>query len=102
MHKIKLIPEEPFYNRCSVNVYDVTEGKEKRRCKIQVEYSVADIRELKEKGMDKAAAISYYKEWIYDVVKHYILDDWECTEGMKEILSIVEDHIKDSFEEGSI
>ena len=52
--------------------------------------------------MDKAAAISYYKEWIYDVVKHYILDDWECTEGMKEILSIVEEHIKDSFEEDSV
>ena len=63
---------------------------------------MADIRELKEKGMDKAAAISYYKEWIYDVVKHYILDDWECTEGMKEILSIVEEHIKDSFEEDSV
>ena len=37
MRKMKLIPGEDFYNRCEVSVYDITEGTEKRRCKVTVE-----------------------------------------------------------------
>lgn len=99
MRKIKLVPEQAFYNRCDVNVYDVTDEKERKRCKIKVEYSVADVRELKAKSMDYDTAMAYYKEWIYDVVKYYIIDDWECVEGMDEIMAIVDEHISEYFEE---
>lgn len=99
MRKIKLTPEAPFQTRCDVTVYDVTDGREKKRCKIQVEYSAYDVEQLKKKGMDHDAAIEHYREWIYDVVKYYILDDWECTEGLEEILSIVDGYIKKHFEE---
>lgn len=51
MHKIKLVPDKPFYNRCDVTVYDVTGEKEKKRCKIAVEYAEVDVRQLKEKGI---------------------------------------------------
>ncbi len=99
MRKIKLVPDKPFYNICDVTVYDVTDSKERKRCKIQVEYSAADVRQLKERGMDCEAAKEYYKDWIYDLVKYYILDDWECTEGMEQIMLIVDQHIRGYFEE---
>ena len=100
MHKIKLVPDKPFYNRCDVTVYDVTGEKEKKRCKIAVEYAEVDVRQLKEKCIaGREAAEQYYRDWIYKVVRHYIADDWECTEGMDEIMNIVDEHIKQYFQE---
>lgn len=99
MHKIKLVPDKPFYNRCDVTVYDVTGEKEKKRCKIAVEYAEVDVRQLKDQDMDFEAAMTYYREWIYKVVRHYIADDWQCTEGMDEIMKIVEEHITKYFQE---
>lgn len=98
MRKIKLVPDAPFQTRCSVGVYDVTEDKEKRRCEIQLEYAASDVKQLKQQGMNLEEAKQHYKEWIYDVVKYYILDDWECTEGMDEALSIVDEYIGKYFE----
>jgi len=96
MHRIRLVPDKAFYNKCEVDVYDVTSGSEKKRCRIDVEYSVVDVKKFKEQDMDRAAVMEYYRQWIYDVVKHYILDDWECTEGMEQVLSIVDSHIDES------
>lgn len=94
MHKIKLVPDKPFHNNCDVTVYDVTEGKEKKRCKIMVDYAESDIRQLQKEGYDYEAAVEHFKDWIYHTVKRYIADDWECTEGYEEVMEIVRDHIK--------
>lgn len=99
MHKIKLVPDKPFYNRCDITVYDVTGEKEKKRCKISAEYAEVDVRQLKQQGMDYEAAKQHYREWIYKVVRHYIADDWECTEGMDEIMRIIDEHIAQYFQE---
>lgn len=99
MRKIKLVPEAPFQIRCDVNVFDVTDGRDKKRCKIHVEYSAYDVNSLKEKGMDRDAVMEHYREWIYDLVKYYILDDWECTEGMDDVMNIVDKYIGKYFEE---
>lgn len=99
MHKIKLVPDMPFYNSCDITVYDVTSGKEKKRCKIKAEYAEVDVRQLKQQDMNYAAAMDYYRDWIYKVVKHYIADDWECTEGLEETMEIIEEHIKKYFPE---
>lgn len=100
MRKMKLVPGEDFYKRCDIDVYDVTDGGEKKRCRVKAEYAAVDVRELREQGMDLEAAKEHYRQWLYDVVKHYITDDWECTEGMDEVMGIIEDHIKEYFEEG--
>lgn len=99
MRQMKLMPDVPFNTSCDVKVYDITEGSEKKRCQIKIEYAASDIRQLIEKGMDYNAVIEYYKEWIYDVVKHYIIDDWECVEGMDKTVDIIEAHIAGYFEE---
>lgn len=98
MHKIKLVPDKPFYNRCDITVYDVTGEKEKKRCKIAVEYAEVDVKQLKQQGMNYETALEDYKDWIYRVVKHYIADDWECTEGFEEIMEIIQEHIKPYFQ----
>lgn len=100
MHKIKLVPAKPFYNSCDLTVYDVTEGREKKRCKITVEYAKVDVDSIKRDGHDtKESAMQYYKDWIYAVVRHYIADDWEATEGYDEIMEIVAEHIEQYYQE---
>ncbi len=98
MHKIKLVPDQPFYNSCDITVYDVTGEKEKKRCKITAEYAKVDVQQLKDRGLDLAGAMEYYKDWIYKVVRHYIADDWECVQGQEEILEIIREHIEQYFE----
>lgn len=97
MHNIKLVCDKPFHNNCDVTVYDVTDGKEKRRCKIMVDYAESDIRQLQKQGYDYEAAVNHFNEWIYQTVKRYIADDWECTEGWEDIMRIVKEHIKPYF-----
>ena len=97
MHKIKLAPDKPFYNSCDISIIDVTGEKEKKRCKITLEYAEVDIRQLKDRGLDFQGALDYFQDWIYKVVKHYIADDWECTQGHDEIMEIIRDHIEKYF-----
>lgn len=100
MHKIKLVPASPFYNSCDLTVYDVTDGREKKRCKITVEYAKVDVDSIKREGNDTFdKAMTYYREWIYAVVRHYIADDWEATEGYDEIMQIVAENIEKYYQE---
>lgn len=101
MHKIKLVPASPFYNSCDLTVYDVTDGRDKKRCKITVEYAKVDVDAIKRDGHDTFnKAMTYYKEWIYAVVRHYIADEWEATEGYDEIMDIIAEHIQQYYQEG--
>ncbi len=98
MIKIKLIPEEPYFNKCEVAVIDVTDGKEKQRCKITVEYGEYDVEELKKKGItDKPAAMKYYRGYIYDLIKYYIIGDFEYTGGLDQVLDIISEHLPEKF-----
>lgn len=98
MRKIKLVPDKPFYNSCDITVFDVTGEKEKKRCKITAEYAKVDVEQLKRQNMDYQAAMEYYREWIYKVVKHYIADDWECAEGMDEVIEIIRERVEPYFQ----
>lgn len=101
MHQIKLVPASPFFNSCDLTVFDVTDGRDKKRCKITVEYAKVDVDALKKKGHTTFEdAMQYYREWLYAVVRHYIADDWEATEGHDEIMQIVADHISRYYQEG--
>lgn len=97
MHKIKLIPDKPFFNNCEVAVVDVTADKEKQRCKITVEFAEDDVTQLKKKGLNQKETMAYYKEWLYKTVKLYIADDWECEEGYNQVMQIIEEHIERYF-----
>ena len=97
MRKIKLVADKPFHNNCDVTVFDLTDGKEQKRCKIMVDYAEYDIRKLQEEGYHYEAAVRYFDDWIYRTVKRYIADDWECTQGHDAIMEIVRDHIKKYF-----
>lgn len=100
MHKIKLVPDAPFYNSCDIAVYDVTDGREKKRCKITAEYAQVDVEAIKKDGRDTIEkAMEYYREWIYAVVRHYISDDWEAAGGYDETMQIIDEHIKQYYEE---
>lgn len=97
MRKIKLIPDAPFSTNCDISIYDVTDDKEKKRCKIKIEYAESDVKQMKEKGASKEEVLENYKTMIYDVVKYYIAGDWECVNGYDTVLGIIDDKIKNFF-----
>ena len=103
MKEILLKPDSTFFNYVDVSVIDfpngVSEGTERRRCRIQVEFAKVDVEQLKKRGLDYAAAIQYYRDYIYKLVKVNLAMDWECIGGMDELMKIVEDHVKPYYEE---
>ncbi|MBN7773913.1 hypothetical protein [Clostridium aminobutyricum] len=97
MRKIKMVPDAPFHNNCDVTVYDVTDGNEKRRCRINIEYAEVDVRQIKQSISTKEEALDSYKNWINDLIKYNIHDDWECVEGYDRVLKIIDEKITPYF-----
>lgn len=95
MKQIRLVPALELGNKLNVDVMDFPDGSDacRKRCGITLEYAPRDIRDLKERGMDREAMLDYYRQRIYDLVKVNISQDWECSGGMEEVMSIVEKHI---------
>ncbi|MDD6310339.1 MAG: hypothetical protein PUB09_00175 [Firmicutes bacterium] len=98
MRKIKLVAEPAYSYKCEFNIIDVTDGPEKRRGAITVDYGVPEIRDLQAENMDFEGAIEYYRNRIYGLVKVLISDDWEALEGMQEAIDIVSKYIKEYFD----
>lgn len=65
----------------------------RKRCGITLEYAPRDIRELRERGMDRQEMLTYYRQRIYDLVKVNISQDWACVGGMDEVMQRLEKHI---------
>ena len=42
--------------------------------------------------------MEYYNDWLYDLIRARLLDDWTAVGGLEETMSIVRDHISGMFE----
>ncbi len=99
MKEIELIPALELGNKLNVDVMDFPEGRispqarSRKRCTITLDYSARDIRQLKDQEMDREQMLDYYRSRIYDLVKLNIAQDWECSGGMEDVLSIVGRHL---------
>ena len=62
MRKIILRPDVPFHNSCDVAIIDITDGSEKKRGKLTLEYARVDVQQLIDRGMDLPEAMEYYTE----------------------------------------
>lgn len=94
MKEIKLVPDRPFHNSVDVTVIDFTgEGKERKRCKVTVEFAETDVKQLQNRGLDLHDAMRYYRDWLYKVVKVHISQDWQCVAGYEEIMDIIKEKI---------
>lgn len=99
--KIELVPEIDFATNMIVKVMDFPSGESgpaRQRCKITVEYGESDVTILKDKGMDKIGALEYYQNWVYNVVRINISQDWQCVGGMDEVMQTIEEHITQYFD----
>ena len=97
MKEIKLSADKPFHNNVDVSIIDFPdglEGRERRRCKITVDFAESDVRQLKQQGMDFDDAMTHYEEWLYAVVKLHIAQDWKCISGYEQVVDIIKDHVK--------
>lgn len=99
MYKVKLVPDIPFATSLDIDVYTVSEdgSSQKKRCTIKAEFARGDIEELVKENMNLNQALEYYREWIYDVVRYHILDEWEAVSGFDETMDIIYKKIKDKF-----
>ena len=98
MRKIILKPDQPFYNSCDIAIIDVTEGSEKKRGKLTVEYGKVDVQALIDQGMDMDKAMEHYRSAIDANVRYYICGDWECADGYDQSMAIVREHISPYFD----
>ena len=98
MRKILLKPDHPFHNSCDVAIIDITDGQEKKRGSLTLEYARVDVQQFKDRGMDLSQIMEYYKTAIDANVRHYIAGDWTCEEGLDTVMDIVEEHIRSYFD----
>lgn len=98
MRKIILRPDVPFHNNCDVAIIDITDGTEKKRGRLTLEYARVDVQQLKDRGMDMPWAMEYYRNAVDANVRHYISGDWTCEEGLDTVMNIVEEHIRPYFD----
>ncbi|MGI6721106.1 MAG: hypothetical protein ACOX4I_00900 [Anaerovoracaceae bacterium] len=99
MHKIKLVPDKPFFNHCDIAVIDMGGDRERQRCKITVDYGKYDVEQLKSEGKDLEAAMRHYKDWLYNLVRINISDDWECVGGGDEVAAIIRKYVEKNYSE---
>lgn len=102
MKDILLRPQEPYFNHVEVDVLDYPKGTDndpRWRCTITVDYGEYDVDQLKAQGKDLDSSLVYYRNWIYDLVRARLLDDWTATGGFNETMKIVKDHIIGFFDE---
>ena len=103
--EILLIPDQPLSNRIEISVMDFPNGVPERadvdaiksasrkRCKITVEYGRPDVMELKNQGMSLDAALEYYRNHIYELVRFRILSDWISVGALEEIMATIKDRL---------
>ena len=97
MRDIKLLPQIDFHNYLEIAVIDATDGKDKQRCKITVEYAEEDISQLQKQGKNKESIMKHFDTWIYEIIKLYISDDFRYIEGKQEVMQIIERHVDEYF-----
>ena len=96
MKEIKLKPDKPFYNSVDVAIMDFPKGRDeepRKRCKISVDFSEFDVKQLQKRGLDFDGAMEYYKDWLYHVVRYHIASDWECVGGYEEVFDIIRQRV---------
>lgn len=97
MKELKLKADSPFHNSVDVAIFDFPNGKEseeRQRCKITVEFAEIDVRTLMKQGMNKDEILKHYEDWIYQVVKLNLADDWKPTQGYDEVMDIVKSRVE--------
>ena len=100
MKEIKLIPDSPLHNYVDVSVMDFPDGSDKpcrKRCKVTVEFAEYDVAQLKKKGLNYKEAVKYYEDWLYNVVRVNLAQDWNCVEGRDDVMKIVKEKILQYF-----
>ena len=101
--EIRLVADQPFYNNMDVAICDFggKDGALRKRGKITVEYSAYDIKQLKAKGHTTlGSALEYYRNWIYDTVRYFLLTEFELEEGgWEHLLGLIQAQIEKYYEE---
>lgn len=100
MKKIRLKPDAPLHNYTEVAVMDFPSGEvgeERQRCKITVEFAEADVKQLQKQGLDFDGAMQHYRNFIYEVIKYHLAQDWECIGGMDEVMATIEEKVKQYY-----
>ncbi len=101
LKQIKLKADPPFHNSVDVAVIDFPDGpdgKERQRCKVTAEFAECDVRQLQSRGLDFDSAMAYYEDWLYQVIKVHLAQDWEAVSGLEEVMGIIRERVSAYYE----
>ena len=101
MKDILLKPQVPFFNHLEVDVLDFPGGpgsEPRKRMTVTIDYSRFDVNQIRRDHPDLKGVMDYYRNWLYQLVRARLLDEWTAVGGLDETMGIVRDHIKDMFE----
>ena len=96
MKEIKLIPDKPFHNYVDVAVMDFPDGLDKeprKRCKVTVEFAEFEVEQLKKRGLDFEGAMKYYEDWLYNVIRVHLAQEWKCIDGWDTVIGIIKEKV---------
>ena len=94
MKQIRLVPDPPFYNSVDIAVLDFPaglDGAARRRCKINGEFAEVEVRQLQARDQEHDGALTYYHDWLYQVVKLHLAEVWTCIGGMVEVFAYIKE-----------
>lgn len=97
MKQIRLKADPPFHNSVDVAVIDFPKGpggEERQRCKVTAEFAESDVRQLQSRGLDFDGAMAYYEDWLYQVIKVHLAQDWEAVSGLNEVMEIIREKVR--------
>ncbi len=101
MKEIKLLPDAPFHNYVEIAVMDFPKGRNEQprtRCKVTADFAEFDVNQLKQRGLDYEGAIKYYEEWLYEIIKVNLAQDWTCVEGWEQVMDIIKEKVAGYYE----
>ncbi len=100
MKEILLKPQTPYFTHLDVDVLDFPGGPDaepRKRMTVTIEYSKFDVDQIRRETPDLEGVMEYYNDWLYQLIRVRILDDWTAVGGLEETMDIVRDHISGMF-----
>ena len=80
-----------------IDVIDNLESGGRKRCSITVDYSEYDVKSLIREGLDLEGAMDHYKERVTNIVRRYLLTDFEVRNGWDEILNVIRPYVEQYY-----
>lgn len=97
MKDVKIVLGKPFPSYVEISIYDIVDGKERRRAGITADYSEIDIKPYIKEGKTLDEVVQSYDEWLDNTLRRHLLDYCNIVSGHEEYLAVIREKIARYF-----